>query len=120
MSERLKGKALPVIIASCMLLILDIVLAAYHLSHHGRGSAKTEFIMLPVLVLLVSLGLIAQQSKERSSRWKPIRWAVKSLLLIAVLLYAFLAIYHLTHQGLRSGLGEFGIDILLLFIAYCI
>ncbi len=120
MSKRLKGKALPVILASCMLLILDIVLAAYHLSHHGRGSAKTEFIMAPVLVLLVSLGLIAQNNEERSYKWRLIRWMVKCLILVAVLLYVFLAIYHLTHNGLRSGLGEFSIDILLLFIAYCI
>ena len=118
--ERLKGKAVPVIVATSMLFILDIMLAVYHFTHEGKGSGRTELVAAPVIIIPVSLGVISRREENKSSRWRLIRRIVSGLLLISALLYMFLAIYHLSHQGLRSGLMESGIAVLLLFILYCI
>lgn len=115
-----RGNLLTVIATTGILVILDIFLAIYHLTHQGPGSGKTEIIIAPILVLLVSVALVSRAGENPSTRWRIIRRIIIGLIFMAALIYIFLGVYHCTHEGWRSGIMEFLIAILLFFLAYAL
>jgi len=101
-----QGQLDPVVVGlATFLLILDLILGVYHYTHGGPESGLTEFIMAPLLVFLLTLALISARRPE-STGWRIARWVIRGLLVISILLYAFLAVYHFSHEGWRSGIME--------------
>ena len=101
-----------------VVVLLDLVESIYHLTHRGLGSGITELVLALVLVTSVYLTFHARQ--RRDSVAKSTRQASLYVIAAAASVVLCLGVYHLTHQGLRSGVIELSMTGLLVILGYLI
>ena len=108
---------LVLMVTLALFLILDLVVAVYHLSTEGRDSGIAEIILAVVLVSLVVPAMVpTREARKRSRRILCLAAATVSVLIAIFML--FLAVYHLAHEGLRSGVVELCMAALLLILSW--
>ena len=96
-------------------IVLHFGAGIYHLTHGGVGSGITELAFTAILLLTGCLVLKTRSSGKPAS----LALLVYTGILGAIALVLFpLSIYHFTHQGLRSGIVEMLMTILLVLIIY--
>lgn len=106
------------VVATALFIALDLIVAFYHLTTEGRNSGITELALACLLIPLVYLAMVAGKKEGGPVIWRFLRMAVQAIMLMAAALALFLGIYHLTHEGLRSGVIETTMSALLLLLGY--
>jgi hypothetical protein len=105
-----------------VVIVLDLCVSIYHLTHQGLGSGITELILASLLLTAIYFFFVFHtqhigDSVLVSNRYRKAGLAIIALATSVVL---FLGIYHLTHEGLRSGVIELSMTTLLAISGYLI
>jgi predicted acyltransferase len=101
-----------------VIVILDLIESIYHLTHEGLGSGITELVLAAALVPALWLILRAQGGRDSAAKRNGQRQVGLIIISLAALVVFSLGIYHLTHEGLRSGVVELSMSGLLVILGY--
>jgi hypothetical protein len=102
-----------------IVVLADCTLGSYHLTHGGGWVSGT--IELSFAVLLVTCAFIFGRSRPKNNpRPGHDRYRTALFVIIGVLVTVFLILsgYHFTHHGLRSGIIELLLAIILSAIGF--
>lgn len=105
-----------------VVIILDLVESIYHLTHQGLGSGVTEFILAILLLTTVYFFFVfhPQHIGDSVTMFNRYRKAGLAIIALAASVVLVLGIYHLTHEGLRSGVIELSMTTLLAISGYLV
>ncbi|MDY6795521.1 MAG: hypothetical protein SWK76_09645 [Actinomycetota bacterium] len=110
--------ALAVVVPLALFIILDLIVAIYHLSTEGRDSGIAEIALAVFLAALVIVAMRPAGKGRRTRFRRDLRLRAVILIVLAAAFTLFLAIYHLTYEGPRSGVIELSMTALLLALAF--
>ena len=119
--RRIRGFGLAGLAIVAVILLLDVTLAIYHLTHGGGwGSGIAELALAGMLVAAVSLVFHSQRKKDSLGRRSRSWLAGMAIIGLVACVVLFLGVYHLTHNGLPSGIIELSMTGLLVIVGYLI
>lgn len=103
-----------------VVIVLDLSVSIYHLTHQGLGSGITELVLASLLSTTVYFFFAFHTQRTGDSVMMFDRYRKAGLVIIAFAasIVFVLGIYHLTHQGLRSGVIELSMTTLLSISGY--
>jgi hypothetical protein len=103
-----------------VVIVLDLGVGIYHLTHQGLGSGITEFILASLLLTTIYFFFVfhTQHIGDSVMMFDRYRKAGLAIIALAASVVLVLGIYHLTHEGLRSGVIELSMTTLLAVSGY--
>jgi hypothetical protein len=103
-----------------VVIVLDLGVGIYHLTHQGLGSGITEFILASLLLTTIYFFFVfhTQHIGDSVMMFDHYRKAGLAIIALAASVVLVLGIYHLTHEGLRSGVIELSMTTLLAVSGY--
>jgi hypothetical protein len=105
-----------------VVIVLDLGIGVYHFTHQGLGSGTTEFILAGLLLTTVYFIFVlhTQHTAESMMAFRRYLRAILAIIALSASVVFYLSIYHLTHEGLRSGIIELSMTVLLAVSGYLI
>lgn len=113
-SSRLRRVGLRVLTA---VLVLDLAVGVFHLTHEGVVSGVIQLIFGGLLV--AAAYLIFRAGRSAGSKRRSRRAGVAMIAVMASVLF-YLSFYHLTHEGLPSAIIELIMASLLVIFIYVV
>jgi hypothetical protein len=103
-----------------VVVVLDLSVSIYHLTHKGLGSGITELILASLLITTIYFLFVSHTKQIGGSAmiFNRYRKAGLAVIALAASVVFITGIYHLTHEGLRSGVIELSMTILLAISGY--
>jgi hypothetical protein len=98
-----------------VVIVLDLGVGIYHLTHQGLGSGIMEFILASLLLTTIYFFFVfhTQHIGDSVMMFDRYRKAGLAIIALAASVVLVLGIYHMTHEGLRSGVIELSMTTML-------
>ena len=103
-----------------LFLVFDLILAFYHSTHGGGWRSGVTELCFAILVGTLVFQAFKARGRGLIVKYRRYSIALRIINSIIAVILIFLSIYHFTHDGLRSGIIESTLAVVLAIIAYLI